>query len=78
MAVDSIARTLENNVAIAHRLKILIHGQEVDTLAGHADLTEFFDLNPPVAAGEPNAPVASPAGAGTSVAPATGAANPSR
>ena len=78
MAVDSIARTLESNVAIAHRLKILIHGQEVDTLAGHADLTGFFDLNPPVAAGEPNAPSAAPAGAGASVAPGTAAGNPSR
>jgi hypothetical protein len=45
-AVDSIARTLENNVPSLHRLKILIHGQEVETLAGHVDLTGFFDLNP--------------------------------
>jgi Sporulation and spore germination len=48
MAVNSIARTLENNVTLLHRLKILIHGQEVETLAGHVDLTGFFDLNPPV------------------------------
>jgi hypothetical protein len=48
MAVESIARTLESNVNILHRLKILIHGQEVDTLAGHVDLTGFFDLNPPL------------------------------
>jgi hypothetical protein len=46
MAIDSIAHTLENNVPAVHRLKILIHGQEVETLAGHADLTGFFDLNP--------------------------------
>jgi hypothetical protein len=52
MAVNSIARTLENNVPTLRRLKILIHGQEADTLAGHVDLTGFFDLNPsPVAAG---------------------------
>jgi len=50
LAVDSISRTLENNVSTAHRLKILIHGQEVETLAGHVDLTGFFDLNPPDAA----------------------------
>lgn len=50
MAVDSIARTLESNVSGLHRLKILIHGQEVDTLAGHVDLSGFFDLNPPSAA----------------------------
>jgi sporulation and spore germination protein len=47
LAVDSIARTLESNVATLRRLKILIHGQEVETLAGHVDLTGFFDLNPP-------------------------------
>lgn len=46
ITVDSIARTLESNVSGLHRLKILIHGQEVETLAGHVDLTGFFDLNP--------------------------------
>jgi hypothetical protein len=45
LAVDSIARTLEMNVTGLRRLKILIHGQEVDTLAGNVDLTGFFDLN---------------------------------
>ena len=49
MAVNSIARTLENNVPVLRRLKILIHGQEVDTLAGNVDLTGFFDLNHPAA-----------------------------
>lgn len=47
LAVDSIRLTLENNVPGLSRLKILIHGQEVETLAGHIDLTGFFDLNPP-------------------------------
>jgi Sporulation and spore germination len=42
LAVDSIARTLEANVPQVQRLKILIHGQEVDTLAGHLDLTQTF------------------------------------
>ena len=46
MAVDSIAQTLQSNVPVLRRLKILIHGQEVDTLAGNVDLTGFFDLNP--------------------------------
>jgi hypothetical protein len=45
MAVDSIKSTLESNVPDLSRLKILIHGQEVETLAGHVDLTGFFDLN---------------------------------
>jgi len=35
MAVDSIAKTLEANVPQVRRLKILIHGQETETLAGH-------------------------------------------
>jgi hypothetical protein len=55
MAVNSIARTLESNVPVLHRLKILIHGQEVDTLAGNVDLTGFFDLNPPAAPPAPPA-----------------------
>lgn len=59
MAVDSVRLTLQNNVPGLSRLKILIHGQEVDTLAGHIDLTGFFDLNP--------------ASAGISVAPASAA-----
>jgi spore germination protein GerM len=42
LAVDSIARTLEANVPTVKRLKILIHGQELDTLAGHVDLTQLF------------------------------------
>jgi hypothetical protein len=50
MAVNSIVRTLASNVPILRRLKILIHGQELDTLAGNVDLTGFFDLNPPPAA----------------------------
>ena len=55
-AVNSIARTLESNVSNLRRLKILIHGQEVDTLAGHVDLTGFFDLNSSAPAGSPNTP----------------------
>jgi spore germination protein GerM len=42
LAVNSIARTLEANVPQVQRLKILIHGQEVETLAGHLDLTGAF------------------------------------
>jgi len=56
IAVECIARTLESNVPSLQRLKILIHGQEVETLAGHVDLTGFFDLNPPAPA--QSAPVA--------------------
>jgi len=45
LATDSIARTLEANVPQVRRLKILIHGQEMDTLAGHVDLTQMFVVN---------------------------------
>jgi sporulation and spore germination protein len=55
LAVDSIVQTLKSNLPAAHRLKILIHGQEVDTLAGH------FDLNPPAAAPAVAEPIAAPA-----------------
>jgi hypothetical protein len=45
LAVNSMARTLEANVPQVQRLKILIHGQEVETLAGHLDLTGTFVVN---------------------------------
>jgi len=45
MAVDSITRTLEANVPQVQRLKILIHGQEMETLAGHLDLTGTFQVS---------------------------------
>jgi len=45
-AVDSITRTLAANVPQITQLKILIHGQEVETLAGHLDLTGSFVVNP--------------------------------
>ncbi len=44
-AVDSITRTLEANVPQVQRLRILIHGQEVDSLAGHLDLTQTFQVS---------------------------------
>ncbi|MBI3662605.1 MAG: GerMN domain-containing protein [Acidobacteria bacterium] len=49
LAAHSIARTLEANVPGLTRLKILIHGQEAETLAGHLDLSGFFALEPPAA-----------------------------
>ena len=45
LAADSIARTLEANVPQVQRLRILIHGQETETLAGHLDLTGTFMVN---------------------------------
>jgi hypothetical protein len=60
LAVDSIARTVHSAVPAAQRLRILIQGQEVETLAGHVDLSGTFDLatEPPGAqpAGTPQTP----------------------
>ncbi len=78
MAVDSITKTLEANVPQVRWLKILVHGQEVDTLAGHLDLTRTFLVNTkpvpmPSAAPQPAntaKPALSPGGA-------TGAKSPS-
>jgi spore germination protein GerM len=61
LAIDSILRTLHANVPGIRRVKILINGQEVDTLAGHADLTGIFELQPPAASPAPSSPTAPPA-----------------
>ena len=58
LAVESITETLSANVPNLNRLKILIKGQQVDTLAGHVDLTGFFDLRPSAVV---NPPAATPA-----------------
>jgi hypothetical protein len=63
LAVDSITRTLEANVPQVQRLKILIHGQEVDTLAGHLDLTQTFQVS------MREAPAAAPTGVSAITAP---------
>jgi hypothetical protein len=46
MAVDSIVRTLGANLSNVYRLKILVRGQDAETLAGHLDLSEFFNVTP--------------------------------
>jgi Sporulation and spore germination len=74
LAVDSIARTLEANVSQVQRLKILIHGQETETLAGHLDLTGSFVVNTRAAA-VPAKLVQSPATPATGT-PAPGALTP--
>lgn len=68
MAVDSITRTLEANVPQVQRLKILIHGQEVETLAGHLDLTGMFLVNTKAAGAAAGS--AAPGGAPASNPPA--------
>ncbi|HVB98073.1 MAG TPA: GerMN domain-containing protein [Candidatus Dormibacteraeota bacterium] len=60
LAVESIADTLAANIPDLRRLKILIDGQEVQTLAGHIDLTGYFILQPPSADATPPAPIHPP------------------
>jgi len=74
--VDSIVQTLENNVPTLRRLKILIHGQEAETLAGHVDLTGYFDLTPPAEQPPSAAPGSSSQTSPSSHSPATTALPP--
>ena len=61
LAVDSITQTLGANVNVIRQVKILIHGQEAETLAGHIDLSGLF----PVSSAAPAAmPVSQAPGAG--------------
>jgi hypothetical protein len=74
IAVDSLARTLAANADAVRRLKILIHGQETETLAGHLDLTDFFVVR--AEAPKPPAPAAPAAPGGKAPAPAGGLTPP--
>lgn len=47
LALQSIAQTLGANVPGIKQLKILVHGQESDTLAGHLDLYGVFPVPSP-------------------------------
>jgi spore germination protein GerM len=49
LAVQSIAQTLGANVAGIKQLKILIHGQEAETLGGHLDLYGLFPVSSSIA-----------------------------
>jgi hypothetical protein len=44
LSVVSLVQTLSANVPGITRVKILVEGQERDTLAGHADLSNFYDV----------------------------------
>ena len=60
LAVSSIAQTLGANMTGIRQLKILIHGQEAETLAGHLDLYGVFPVNSPVAPAAPGTTVVVP------------------
>ena len=64
VAVESITKTLESNVVGVTRLKLLIHGQEAETLAGHVDLTRYFDLHPTATIAPVTTPAPAKAGTG--------------
>ena len=44
LTVNSLVETLAVNVPGIHRVNILVEGKKRETLAGHADLTETFDV----------------------------------
>lgn len=44
LTVNSLVETLAVNVPGINRVSILVEGKTRDTLAGHADLTQFFDV----------------------------------
>lgn len=45
LTVVSLVHTLAVNIPGITRVKILVDGKEQDTLAGHADLTRFYDVS---------------------------------
>jgi hypothetical protein len=45
LTINSLVQTLAANVPGINRVRILVDGNTRETLAGHADLTEFFDVN---------------------------------
>ncbi len=71
LVVDSIAQTLAANVNGIRQLKVLIHGQDTETLAGHLDLFGLF----PVSSGASPAGTA-PQGPGTRGASGTAQTKP--
>jgi hypothetical protein len=43
LTVASLIQTLVANIPDILRVKILVDGKERETLAGHADLSDFYD-----------------------------------
>jgi Sporulation and spore germination len=44
LTIVSLVQTLSANIPGISRVKILVEGHERDTLAGHADLSNFYDV----------------------------------
>jgi len=45
LTVTSLIQTLSENIPGVLKVKILVEGRQRDTLAGHADLSNFFDVS---------------------------------
>ena len=45
LTVASLVETLSANIPGITRVRILVDGKSRDTLAGHADLSDFYDVN---------------------------------
>jgi spore germination protein GerM len=45
LTVTSLIQTLSENIPGILKVKILVEGKQRDTLAGHADLSSFFDVS---------------------------------
>ncbi|HEU5400311.1 MAG TPA: GerMN domain-containing protein [Terriglobales bacterium] len=45
LTMMSIVRTVATNFPAIRRVKFLVDGKERETLAGHADLEQFYDVN---------------------------------
>jgi hypothetical protein len=45
LTVASLIQTLAANIPGILRVKILVEGKQRETLAGHADLSNFFDVS---------------------------------
>ena len=45
LTMASLARTLGANLAGLQQVKVIVDGRERETLAGHADLTDFYPTN---------------------------------
>jgi len=45
LTIVSMTRTLSANIPGINRIRILVDGKSRDTLAGHAELSEFFDVS---------------------------------
>jgi len=45
LTVASLIESLASNLGGINRVKILVEGKQRDTLAGHADLSDFYDVS---------------------------------